>query len=185
MASPILSHCVNVRHCLPDGIIRMLVTALVISRIQYCLTVYGNGSQKNFDRLQKILNFAARVIFGRRKFDHVSDLRKKLGWLSPRCMSDHQTLVIAHKAIQRGEPEVLAALFVTNSAIRERQSRQDHLVSSSATAAGNGQATVRLSSRCSAQQSPISTVAAASCSLRPFRQSRDCGRVIRASSLTN
>ena len=42
-------------------------------------------------------------------------------------MSDYQTLVIAHKAIQRGEPEVLAALFVTNSAIRERQSRQDHL----------------------------------------------------------
>ena len=119
-----LSHA---RHCLPDGIIRILVTALVISRIQYCLTVYGNGSQKNFDRLQKILNFAARVIFGRRKFDHVSDLRKKLGWLSPRSMSDHQTLVIAHKAIQRGEPEELAALFVTNSAIRERQSRQDHL----------------------------------------------------------
>ena len=79
-----LSHA---RHCLPDGIIRMLVTALVVSRIQYCLSVYGNGSQKNFDRLQKILNFAARVIFGRRKFDHVSDLLTKLGWLSPRGMS--------------------------------------------------------------------------------------------------
>ena len=119
-----LSHA---RHCLPDGIIRMLVTALVISRIQYCLTVYGNGSQKNFDRLQKVLNFAARVIFGRRKFDHVSDLRTKLGWLSPRCMFAYQTLVIAHKAITRGEPEKLADLFITNSAIRDRQSRQDHL----------------------------------------------------------
>ena len=53
------------------------MTALVISRVRYCLTVYGNGTQKNFDRLQKILNFAARVIFGRRKFDHVSDLRQK------------------------------------------------------------------------------------------------------------
>ena len=118
-----LSHA---RHCLPDGIIRTLVTALVVSRIQYCLSVYGNGSQKNFDRLQKILNFAARVIFGRRKFDHVSDLRTKLGWLSPRGMSDFHTLVIAHKVIQRREPEQLAALFVANSAIRERPSRQDH-----------------------------------------------------------
>ena len=105
----------------------MLVTALVVSRIQYCLSVYGNGSQKNFDRLQKILNFAARVIFGRRKFDHVSDLLTKLGWLSPRGMSDYQALVIAHKVIQRREPEELAALFVANRAIRERQSRQDHL----------------------------------------------------------
>ena len=56
--------------------------------------------------------------------DHVSDLRKKIGWLSPRCMSDYQTLVIAHKAIQRGEPEE-TALFVINSAIRERQSQLD------------------------------------------------------------
>ena len=119
-----LSHA---RHCLPDGIVSLLVTALVISRIQYCLTVYGNGSQKNFDRIQKILNFAARVIFCRRKFDHVSDLRQKLGWLSPRSMAEYQTLAIAHKAILRGEPEELASLFVTNSAVRERPSRQDHL----------------------------------------------------------
>ena len=42
-------------------------------------------------------------------------------------MSDYQALVIAHKVIQRREPKEIAALFVTNSAIRERQSRQDHL----------------------------------------------------------
>ena len=35
-------------------------------------------------------------------------------------VSDHQTLVIAHKVMQRGEPEELAALFVRSSAIRER-----------------------------------------------------------------
>ena len=120
-----LSHA---RNCLPDSVIRILVTALVISRINYCLSVYGNGTQKNFDRLQKILNFAARVIFGRRKFDHVSDLREKLGWLPPKAMSDYQTLVIAHKAMQRGEPEDLAALFVCNHNTRDRHTRQDLLL---------------------------------------------------------
>ena len=119
-----LSHA---RHCLPDGVIKILVTALVLSRVNYCLSVYGNGTQKNFDRIQKILNFAARVIFGRRKFDHVSDLRQKLGWMSPRAMSEYQTLVIAHKAVQRGEPEDLAALFTANRDTRERHTRQDHL----------------------------------------------------------
>ena len=34
---------------------------------------------KNFDRLQNIMNFAARVIFGRRKFYQVSGLRDSLG----------------------------------------------------------------------------------------------------------
>ena len=38
-----LSHA---RQCLPDGVLKTIVTALVISRVQYCLTVYGNGSQK-------------------------------------------------------------------------------------------------------------------------------------------
>ena len=73
--------------------------------------------QNTFYRLQKV-KFAA--IFGLRKFDHVSDLRTKLGWSSLRSMSDYQTLVIAYKVIQCREPEELAALFVANSAIRER-----------------------------------------------------------------
>ena len=80
-----LSHA---RQCLPDGVLKTIVTTLVISRVQYFLTVYGNGSQKNFDRLQKILNFAARVIFGRRKFDHASDLRDLLGWMPPKFMAE-------------------------------------------------------------------------------------------------
>ena len=119
-----LSH---VRHCLPDGVIKTIVTALVISRVQYCLTVYGNGTKKNFDRLQKILNFAARVIFGRRKFDHVSDLRDQLGWMTPAKMSDCQTLVTAQKAIQHREPEALASLFTHNREARAKCTRQDHL----------------------------------------------------------
>ena len=45
-----LSH---IRHYLPNGVIKTLVMALVMTRIQYCLPVYGNGSKKNFIRLQK------------------------------------------------------------------------------------------------------------------------------------
>ena len=119
-----LSHA---RHCLPDGILKTIVTALVISHVQYCLSVYGNGSQKNFDRLQKVLNFAARVIFGRRKFDHVSDLRDQLGWMSPKLMADYQTVRTAHKLLKHGEPDALAALFINNHDVRERSTRQDHL----------------------------------------------------------
>ena len=36
-------------------------------------------------------------------------------------MSDYQTLVIAQNAKQRGEPKELAAVFVPNGAVRERQ----------------------------------------------------------------
>ena len=45
-----LSH---IRHYIPDGVIKTLVMAFVLSRVQYCLTVYGNGTKKNFQRIQK------------------------------------------------------------------------------------------------------------------------------------
>ena len=121
----VLTGLSHVRHCVPDGIIKTLVTALVLSQVRYCLSVYGNGSQKNFDRVQKILNFAARVIFGRRKFDHVSDLRERLGWMTPRQMAECQMLTLAHKVLCHDEPDVLANLFVLNRDVRERSTRRD------------------------------------------------------------
>ena len=121
-----LSH---LRHYLPDGVIKTIVTALVISRVNYCLSVYGNGTKKNLSRLQKILNFATRVIFGRRKFDHVSYLREKLDWMPPEHMYKFQTMVTAQKALHHGEPVTLASMFTRNrdSANRNRNTRQDNL----------------------------------------------------------
>ena len=92
--------------------VKVLVTALVFSRVRYCLTVYGSGSQKNFNRPQNILNFAMKVIFGRRKFDHVSDLREQLRWMTPQQLTQPQTLELMHRVLLRGEPHSLAGLFV-------------------------------------------------------------------------
>ena len=120
-----LSHC---RHYLPVGVIKVLVSALVLTRIRYCLAVYGNGTLKNFDRLQRVLNFAVRVIFGRRKFDHVSDLREQLRWMSPQQMSQAQTLSLAHKVLRLGEPDSLADSFIRCRDVRQRSTRQDSLL---------------------------------------------------------
>ena len=121
----VLAGLSHVRHHLPEGVITTLVSALVLSQVRYCLTVYGNGSQKNLDKIQKILNFGARVIFGRRKFDHVSHLRERLGWLPARQLAEHCTLCLAHKVQRSGEPEALSSAFHVNSALRQRSTRQD------------------------------------------------------------
>ena len=117
-----LSH---VRHQLPDGVITTLVSALVLSQVRYCLSVYGNCSIKNLDKIQKIINFGARVIFGRRKFDHVSDLRERLGWLQARQLAEHCTLCLTHKILCSGEPAAQASMFRVNADLRQRSTRQD------------------------------------------------------------
>ena len=69
-----LSH---IRQYLPAEILPAIVAALVLSgvryclpvygsgsRLRYCLPVYGSGSRKNLDNIQKVIDFAARVVSG-------------------------------------------------------------------------------------------------------------------------
>lgn len=120
-----LSH---LRHFLPPQTLPDIVSALVISHIRYCLAVYGNGSAKNLASIQKILNFAARVISGRRKFDHVSDVRDALGWLDSSQLFHYHSISLLHKIITTGEPECIASQISTNrdNPAHARTTRQDH-----------------------------------------------------------
>ena len=117
-----LSH---LRHHVPTRVIEMLVTALVMSQVRYCISVYGNGSGGNLTRIQKIVNFAARVVFGRSKYEHVSDLRQRLGWMSSNELVEYHTLRLLHRVLRDGEPECLASVFHTNRSRRDRSTRQD------------------------------------------------------------
>ena len=98
---------------------------MVLSQIRYCVSVYGNGTHKNISRIQKIINYAAKVIFGRKKFDHVSDLLEELGWLSAGDLVQYHTLCLVHKARRLGEPEALASGLVRVSDTRDHHTRQD------------------------------------------------------------
>jgi len=110
-----------VRHSLPSEILTTLVTALVISQIRYCISVYGNSTQENTNRVQKIINFAAKMIFGRKKFNHASDLIEELGWLRADELASYHTLTTLHKIRRQGVPEELADLFRTVGELRERE----------------------------------------------------------------
>ena len=117
----------HLRHFLPQHVMMTVVQGLVISRVRYCLSVYGNGSAANDARLMKVVNFATRVVVGLRKYDHVSGARDHLGLRSPRQMCDAQTAIVAHRVRVLGEPEDLASLFSTFADARtcDRPTRQD------------------------------------------------------------
>ena len=120
-----LFHC---RHYLPDGDIKILVTALVLSRVRYFLTVYGNGKHNNFDELQKIVNFAVSVIFERHKIEHVTTLRERLRWMTPKQMTERQILFFTQNVLRHHEPISLTGSFVRRRDMRERSIRQDGLL---------------------------------------------------------
>ena len=117
-----LSH---VRHQIPSSLLPTIVDALVLSHVRYCLAVYGNGSENNMQRLQKVINFCLRAVSGRRKYDHISDVREELGWLTARQLYEVQSLNLLHKIRRTGEPQALASQLSANSVLRSRSTRQD------------------------------------------------------------
>ena len=61
----ILSGLSHLRGRLSSSVISVMVNALVISQVCYCVSIYGNGSKVNLSRLQKIINYGAKPVFGR------------------------------------------------------------------------------------------------------------------------
>ena len=61
-----------------------LIRALVISKVDYCISVLVGTSGHVLDRLQSILNAAERLVFESRRSDHITSLLRKLHWLKIR-----------------------------------------------------------------------------------------------------
>ena len=127
-ADRMLTGLAHLRHHLPESVLSTLVSALVLSHVRYCITVYGNGTAKNLDRIQKILNFSARVISGRKKYEHISDVQRGLGWLSASDLANYHTLTLMHKVLRHGEPKELAEMFRKCADVRDRETRQDGML---------------------------------------------------------
>jgi len=71
----------SIRRSVPQSVLKSLVAALVVSRLDYgCATLAGLPAVQ-LDRLQAVLNAAARLTFTARKYDHVTPLLQELHWL--------------------------------------------------------------------------------------------------------
>ena len=86
----------RIRHYLPAKILPTIVAALVLSRVRYCLPVYGSDSRKNLEKSQTVINFVARVVSGRR-FSRSADVWTALGWLDSEDLFNFHTLALLHK----------------------------------------------------------------------------------------
>ena len=71
-----------IRRSIPSSTAIQLINSFVISRIDYCNSVLADLTAWQMEHIQSILNYAIRIIYGRKKYDHVMPfLRDKLHWL--------------------------------------------------------------------------------------------------------
>ena len=64
------------------GLLRTLVQAVAIFRINYCNVLYMGLSMRLTWRLQQVQNVVARLVAGVSKFDHIAPVLSSFHWLS-------------------------------------------------------------------------------------------------------
>lgn len=85
-----------------------LCEAFILSQFTYCASLYHPAIDKHTEyRIQKIQNSCIRLIFGLRKYDHVSHKLKQLGWLNMWGRRELQTLCLFHKILLSKTPPYL------------------------------------------------------------------------------
>ena len=101
----------------------MIVQAIAISSLNYCLRVWGMTNKTQLEKAQKILNFAARVAKGGvSKYDHISAVLESLGWLRLEKKVFMDICIMVFKYVKGLIPEWLFTLPQTNE-VREGNRR--------------------------------------------------------------
>ena len=68
-----------------------LVTSLVLPRLDYCNSLLAGIPQKLVNKVQRVMNCAARLVCEASKREHVTPLLVNLHWLPVECRIEYKT----------------------------------------------------------------------------------------------
>ena len=114
----------KIRHHLSPDILNLLIQCHAFPHILYCLSVWGGAAACHLHRVQKVVNFGARVVSGVRKYDHISPTLAALGWSGVRELVARRDSIGVHRALRDPQaPVAVRSLFVPRAAVSQRSTR--------------------------------------------------------------
>ena len=108
----------TVKPYLPPNDLEKVVHAFITFKLDYCNSLYVGLDQSSIRRLQIVQNAAARLLTGKRKFDHVTPVLASLHWLPVRYRIDFKILLLIFKALNGLSPLYLAELLHSHTPVR-------------------------------------------------------------------
>ena len=113
----------RVKHLFDKPTLITIINSLVFSKLLYCSSVWANTTKKNIELLQVVQNFAATIVSGTKKFEHVTPVLKQLQWLpvTQQLVVRDATMVL--KCLHGLAPPYLCKKFKTRSEVHNRNTR--------------------------------------------------------------
>ena len=102
---------------------RLLVEALVFPHLRYCMAVWGSCNETQRRRLQKCMNFGARVVTGLGYREHVTGTLRELGWRRIGEMIAEHDSCLMYRLMHDRVPEVLRSHIMRRSDVSARTTR--------------------------------------------------------------
>ena len=101
----------SIRHYLTESSSKTLITSTVLTRLDYCNSVYIGLPQKSLHRLQLTQNLAARTIQRIHHYHHITPVLQQLNWLTINCRCQFKILVLTFKALHSQTPQYICKLL--------------------------------------------------------------------------
>ena len=108
----------QIRKFLSAEATKILIHAFVTSHLDYCNSLLSGLPKYQPDRLQKVLNAAARVVCIVPKFNHISPYLKDLHWLPVEFRIEFKILLLVFKALNGIAPRYICDLIREKASIR-------------------------------------------------------------------
>ena len=91
-------------------------------------SVWAKTSKKNLEKLQRVQNFAARIITGTKKHEHISPVLRELNWLPVHLTVQYRDTVMAFKCMKGLAPSYLCEKFRKRSEVHSRATRNNNML---------------------------------------------------------
>lgn len=117
----------SIRQYLTPEVTKKLVTSLILSRLDYCNALLAGLPKNLLSKLQIIQNNAARLIYRKKKSDHVTPILQQLHWLPVEQRIEYKICLLTYKCLHGFAPKYLSNLLQRYTPQRELRSSKDTL----------------------------------------------------------
>ena len=101
---------------------KIIIQALVLSRLDYCNSLLAGSAKYQIEKLQRVQNMACRVVYNLRKYDHISDSLMGLHWLRVRECIKYKIACLVYRCQDKTAPNYLVDTLQTKTSNKDLRS---------------------------------------------------------------